>query len=259
MKKLKKLNALLVLITVAAMVGCVRQTSSNSKSSSNGISTDDGIGSIGGGTGSGSDSGSTNCSDGVARTDATRCYYTLGPLTFNGSGQSGYRYWQSNTDLATDFTQDIFKTDMNFRVRIKPVIANDTYSRQGRKCSQFTKNNWNRLQVRLMLSKSSDNGLSTNIKTFSAKVGEYSAAQNFNVPTGATGPLVLSVNSFMSDHRCYNDGKKYVYGTLPTADLNKCLNGTTFYDIPLVTSTANPTECIAFEIDFATDTTYDIP
>lgn len=259
--KLKKINSLLVILTVVSMVGCIRQAT-NQRSTSNGITTDDSsVGTIGGGNNSGSGgSGSvTNCSDGVSRTDATRCYYSLGPLTFNGSGQSGFRYWQSNTDLSSDFTQDIFRTDMNFRVRIKPVIADSTYSAQGRRCSQFTKNNWNRLQVKLMLSKTSDSGLSTNIKTFTAKVGEFSEAQSFIVPTGATGPLVLSVHSFMSDHRCFHDGSKYVYGSLPASDLTRCKNGTTFYDIPLVTSTANPTECIAFQIDFATDTTYDLP
>lgn len=267
----KKLNLLLTILTITSLSACVNAGKVTKKTSSTGTITNPGIIGDGGFIGDGDSSGGsettpvpggstptdlTACADGIAREGATRCYYTLPALTFSGSGKAGaMMYWSSAYNLSNAFSSDIFRTDMNFAVRIRPIYAQDTTSFQGRTCSSYTKYNFSKMQVKLMLSKSSDNGLSDNIGTFTATVGQWSPTVRYNVPAGASGPLVLSVHSFLTDHRC----KTSIYGSLSTQETAACNAGNAFYDIPLKTNAANPTECVSFEIQFATDYTYDLP
>jgi hypothetical protein len=238
MKKLTSIS-FLVLVIAATLTGCT-QKASGTKTVYTTITNPSTTNPT---TPTGSDSNSC----GLVRDGATRCYFSeLPTLIFSGSGEAGYNYWSSATDLPPNFSISNFRTDTNFTVRIKPVIVNGGKSIQGRKCSQFTKTTFSRLQVKLMLSKTSDNGLSTNIKTLTANVDSFSSKVKFTVPGGTNDPYVLSVYSVLSDHRCK-------WSSPPAG----CPSA--YYDIPLVTSTANPTECVGFELQFATDDTYDLP
>lgn len=256
--------SLIILFTVVSCVKASNTTKRKSNMTSNGSTNGSGNGSGNGFTDNGNqddddddnNSNVSDCSDGIRRENASRCYYTLPTLTFSGSGLPGAaQYWSSAYNLGTTYSTNIFRTDMNFAVRIKPKIAQDSTSFQGRTCSQWTKNNFKKMQVQLMLSKSSDNGLSNNIKTITAKLNERSKTVRFDVPYGATGPLVLSVYSVLTDHRC----EASIYGALTPTQKAACNAGTAYFDIPTNTGLANPTECVSFEIQFATDYTYDLP
>lgn len=195
----------------------------------------------------GTGGGVTGCSDGVARSGATRCYYNnLDTFVFSGPGTRGPVYWSSANNLPSHISPNQFRTDASFAVRMKPLVADGGTSIQGRKCSQYTKTYFNKLKVEVMLRRSGD-GLGE-VKTLTGSVNGTSNTVRFTVPGGTTEPYVLEVVSVLSNHRCDSH-----YGSAPSG----CPNA--FFDIPLVTSTANPTECVAFNLEYATDDTYDFP
>lgn len=187
----------------------------------------------------------TGC-NGIPRSGATSCYYTnLPQLVFSGPGTIGPVYWSSNTNLPSHISPNQFRTDATFSVRIKPSYADGGNSTQGRSCSQFTKTNFGKLQVQVMLRRSNDS--LGEVKTLTADVGAYSSTARFSVPGGTTNPYILEVVSVLSNHRC-----NAYYGSA----VGGCPN--VYYDIP-VNSSPNPTECVAFHIEYATDNTYDLP
>lgn len=240
MKNLKQ-TSFLILLLAATLASCV-QKSGTTKTIYTTVTNPSTT--TGSGTGS-----TTSCSDGVARSGATRCYYKeLPTFVFSGSGMQGPIYWSSATDLPSDFSKYNFVTDATFAVRIKPVIVDGGTSIQKRRCSQYTKNNFTKLQVKVMLGKESDNGLSSNIQTLTASVGSYSNTARFTVSRGTNAPYVMSIYSVLSNHRC-----NALYGSAPTG----CPSA--YYDIPVVVNTAYETECVGFELQFATDETYDLP
>ncbi len=91
--------------------------------------------------------------------------------------------------------------------------------------------------------------------------GFYSGVLGAVPPTGTTSPLVLSVYSIQTNHRC----KESIYGALATQLKTACNEGTVYFDIPVrygnvaKTDTSVLTECVAFDIQFATDYTYSFP
>lgn len=208
-----------------------------------------GTGTGGGGTGTGGGTGAiTGCADGVARSGATRCYYNnLPTLVFSGPGTVGPVYWSSANDLPAHISPNQFKTDASFAVRMKPSTVSGGTSIQGRNCSSWTQNNFNKLQVQVMLRRAGD-GLGE-VKTLTGAVGSASNTARFTVPGGTTSPYILEVISVLSNHSC--DQAKY--GKLATP-----CTSTTFYPIP-VNGTSYPTECVAFNLEVATDDTYDLP
>jgi len=192
--------------------------------------------------------GGTGGCDGVYRDGATSCYYTnLPTLVFSGPGTIGPVYWSSNTDLPEYVSPNQFRTDATFSIRMKPSYVDGGKSRQNRNCSQYTKTNFNKLKVEVMLRKSSSS--LGEVKTLTASVGSYSPVARFSVPSGTTSPFILEVVSVLSDHRCNS-----YYGSAPGG----CPNS--FFDIPVNgTNPANPTECVGFTLEYATDNTYDLP
>lgn len=260
---MKKRNLLLTSIILFALVGCINSKTTKKTSGSSG---GDSIIDTGNGDGTGETGGSgtdlTDCPGAVVTNGASRCYYTLPQQTYSGSGQAGSAaFWNSKNNLSSAYSQEIFRTDLKFQARIRPRYASAQTSFQGRKCGTQLMANFNKMQVQLMLSKSSDNGLSDNIGTFEAKVNEWSKYVTFQVPTGTTSPLVLSVHSIQTNHRC----KESIYGALSAQQKAGCTAGTTYYDIPVRygnkerTDTSVVTECVAFDIQFATDYTYSFP
>jgi hypothetical protein len=229
----------LFVIFFTLLTGCSQKTTNN-KTTTSTTSTN------ASGTNSSSTTTTNNGCDGIARDGITTCYYTnLPTLTFSGPGTVGPVYWSSNSNLPGHISPNQFRTDATFNVRIKPLYADGT-SLQGRTCSQFTKTNFSKLQVQLMLRRSVDS--LGEVKTLTADVNSNSAKASFTVPGGTTNPYILEVISVMSNHRC-----NAVYGSAPGG----CPNA--YYDIPKNTNVANPTECVAFKIEYSTDNTLDLP
>lgn len=202
---------------------------------------------------SNSTSGSTISScDGVIRSGATSCYYkNLPEIALNGPGTSGVTYWSSSADLAnTGISQDQFRTDATFNVRMIPsYITDGRKSKQNRTCSQFTAKNFTKMKLAVMLTKSGVSVGQTIQLTASADSNgnwSYSNKGIFTVPAGTTDPLTLSVVGVQTNHRCTG-----MYGTAPT----NC----EFMDIPVVSNTSYPTECVGFRLEMSTDETFDLP
>ena len=243
-KNTTTLSAITLVILLTLLSGCAQKSSTRINSSTS--STTSGTSSPISGSGNVGNTGISGC-NGVYRESATSCYFSnLPTLTISGPGTYGITYWSSNSNLPQHISPNQFRTDASFNVRIKPKYADATNSIQGRKCSPFTKTNFSKLQIQLMLRRSTDT--LGEIKTVSASVDTYSSKATFTVPGGTTNPYVLEVVSVMSNHRCNS-----AYGSAP----NGCPN--VFFDIPVNTNTYNPTECVAFDIEYSTDNTYDLP
>ena len=132
---------------------------------------------------------------------------------------------------------------------IPSYITDARNSKQGRKCSQYTATNFTKMKLFVMLRKSGVSvGETAELIATADSSGNwnYSNTYRYSVPSGTTSPLILEVVGVQTNHRC--TGK---YGTPPA----NC----TFMDIPVVTSTNNPTECVGFKLQMATDETYDLP
>jgi len=193
------------------------------------------------------------CADGVPRNGVSSCYYSNLPrLVFSGAGTYGPTYWSSKNNLPSSISQNQFRTDATFAVRLKPTypLANEA-SRQGRICSPYTSTNFSKIKVWVMLRRSIDS--IGEVQELTADVNSYSNTARFSVPGGTTQPYILEVIGVNTDHRC-----QAVYGSLPASDKAACAAGTKYFDIP-VNGTSNVTECVAFKMDFATDDTYDLP
>jgi hypothetical protein len=194
---------------------------------------------------------STSC-DGVYRSGVTSCYYkNLPEIALSGPGTKGQTYWSSTNDLSgSGISPNQFSTDATFSVRMIPsYITDGRTSKQGRVCSQYTAKNFTKMQLFVQLVKDGQSVGDTATLTAAATsdgTWNYSNTYRYSVPSGTTSPFKLEVVGVTTDHRC--SGK---YGTAPT----NC----TFMDIPLVTKTSAPTECVGFTLQMATDDTYDLP
>ncbi|MBC7428436.1 MAG: hypothetical protein H7336_07490 [Bacteriovorax sp.] len=247
-----------ILLLSAALSGCTQSTSTTNKSKSSSAST---TGSTGGGTDGGTvvvTDGTTTvsgCSGGVARSGATSCYYSNLPrMVFSGPGTYGQTLWSSSTGLPSSISPSQFRTDASFAVRMKPSypVANEI-SRQGRTCGQYLTTNFKKLKVYVMFRRTVDS--IGEVKELTATVGSYSNTARFTVPGGTTEPYILEVVGVASDHRCQAN----IYGALASTQTAACNAGTLYLDIPYRNPTTVQTECVAFNMDMATDNTYDLP
>lgn len=255
MKNIFKITLALTLVVVLAS-GCQQKTSSTKKKSSS--SSSDGL--------TGGDDDNTTTTPGlptgcvgIYRDGATKCYYKNIPqITLNGAGNPnqtgasaeiiGPVLWSSVNNLPSSYDRNSFVTDATFHLRIKAIApAASEKTVKNRLCSnaKFT-----RVKVYFMLR----NSITSATTTFSttAKVGLFSekviVEDVAGIPGGAQDKI-LEVVGIMSDHRCH------IYN--PPAG---CSDGTYWGDIPLnTTNAANPTSCAAFTIQYATDTTHDLP
>lgn len=240
-----KTNIFIILLIAVVGFGCKQQAPAPAGSTITNNYTTNPVTS-GGSTGSTGSSGSTSSGvsgcDGIARTGATSCYYSNIPTVQVSGGLPGQTYW-SSVNLPSAISQNQFVTDATFNVRIIPRVADpNVLSTSGKTCSPFTINNSKKLQVKLMLRKQ---GVSLGpVVTLSADRDVASAKGVFTVPGGTTQPYILEVVSVMSDTRCtWAGGTSSLY--CPYAD------------IPI--NNLGPTECVAFDIQFSTDNTYDLP
>ena len=254
MKNVTRTSVIIFLLSVS-LFSCTQKTATVNKkstsSSGNGSSTiNDGGGTI---TDPVDGTGSVSGCNGVYRSGATSCYYTNLPrVVMSGPGTNGVTWWSSNS-LPASISPSQFRTDASFSVRIKPSwpIGNES-SRQGRKCSPYLVSNFNKLKVQVMLRRSVDS--IGEVKELSGTVNSYSNTARFTVPGGTSDPYILEVIGVTSDHRC----NTAIYGNLPANLVTSCTNGL-LLDIPTRTPTTVMTECVAFNIEMATDSTYDLP
>lgn len=242
-----KKASLLVLLLCATLSSCGQK--SNGKSVTNNYVTNSSSNSSSGSS-SGSSGAITGCSDGVARSGATSCYYTNLPrLVFSGENTGTNQIqWSSSTDRPSYIDPGQFSTDATFSVRIRAsaLVGTET-SRQGRTCAGPFLTPYTKVRAYLQLRKAGAS--SGEVVEVTSTIGGSANTARFTVPRGTTEPFILDVKGIVSDYRC-------TYGSL-TADMKtRCAAGTYFADIPISTG---PTPCVAFTIEMATDSTYDLP
>ena len=249
MKHMTKASFLILLLS-AALTGCAEK--SKGKSTTNNYYSNSSSNSSSSGSGSGSSSGSiTGCSDGVARSGATSCYYTNLPrLVFSGENtRTDQIQWSSSTDLPNYIDRDQFSTDATFSVRIRAsaLVGTET-SKQGRTCAGPFLTPYKKVRAYLQLRKAGAS--SGQVVEVTSTIGSPSTTAKFTVPRGTTEPFILDVKGIVSDYRC-------TYGSLSTDMKTRCDAGTYFADIPIDNGPYTP--CVAFTIEMATDSTYDLP
>lgn len=245
MKNYRKIT--LVMLMMSALAACApKTTGSNPTANVTGtLPTTSNPVTPGTGTTPGTGSTAAGC-DGVYRAGATQCYYKNIPTVMASGGAYGSTWWSSTQFIAsTGNSPNQFATDATFNVRIVPrsPIAN-ALSTFNRTCSPYmmfaTK-----LKVQLMLHQA---GVTVGeVATLTSPIDTPSNVWHFTVPV-TTSPLVLEVVNVLSDSRC--TGK---YGSIPSS----CTTNP-YLDIP-INGTTWPTECVGFDIQYSTDTTYDLP
>jgi hypothetical protein len=178
--------------------------------------------------------------DGVTTANATKCYWKNIPTIQVSGGVYGQRFWIS-TGLPASISQNQFITDARFNVRIIPRTSTSGTSTFGRTCS--SQHNTTQLKVKLQLQKQ---GISPGEEaTLTSAIDVPSSVWHFTAPYGTALPYVLEVVNVESDAAC-SASYRWPTSTCPR-------------QIPINTNTLNPTECAAFDIQFATDETYDLP
>lgn len=257
---MKKNYVVTMTLLMIAISGCSVK-STNSKTSSSTSSSTSTLGSSGSSSGSGSGSTSNVC-DGIPHDGATRCYYKNLP-TIQVMGQTtaairnGVPLWNSRS-LGTSISQGQFNTDARFNIRIVPRMAVKTNpaanpSVAGKSCNHLMSSDYiaSKLYVQVKIQTLQDytsGSANGQVATMSASIDAPSAVYRFDtssLPNDADHPLVLKVVSVLTDSRCRQPN-----GT------NYC----PFSDLPLSSPTTTaPTECVAFDIQYATDETYDLP
>ncbi len=235
MKNMTKISFLVLLLSVA-LSGCAEKT--KGKSVVNNYITNP---STGGSTG-GSNGGDTDGDGDVDADDGRVTFYTNLPvLTIQGPGTNGM-YWSSASNLPAYISPNQFRTDAKFSVRIRAskivggtALANS--SKPAKACSQFTSNNYSKMQAKIMLRRSGDS--LGEVVTVTSDVDSVGAAASFSVPGGTTQPYILEVVEVLTDHRCKQSG-----GSLYCP----------YADIPY--NSGGPTDCVGLKVEFATDSSY---
>lgn len=198
-----------------------------------------------------------NC-DGIPRNGSSKCYYKNIPTILASGGPYGQVWWSSTNFISTSGNSPgQFSTDATFNVRIVPKAPTaKALSTSGRVCSPF-KMYATKLKVQLMLRKS--NSSLGDVATLTAPLNTASDVWHFTVPA-SSAPLILEVINVASDSRCTG-----FYGTKPAS-----CTASPYLDIPINTYTAQcaadpndnldcSTECVAFDIQYSIDETYDLP
>lgn len=248
MKNYRKIT--LVMLMMSALAACAPKTTGSNPAANVTGTLPTTSNPVTGGTGTTPGTGSTAAGcDGIPRAGVSQCYYSNIPTVMASGGKYGTTWWSSTQFIAsTGNSPNQFATDATFNVRIIPrsPVAN-ALSTFGRTCSPYLMPA-TKVQVTLMLHQS---GVSVGqTATLSSTIGAPSAVYHFqNLPV-TTSPLVLEVVNVQSDSRCVASGP---YGTPPSS----CTTSP-FLDIP-INGTTWPTECVGFDIQYSTDTTYDLP
>ena len=255
MKNIKRLSALILI--VSAISACsVKTTNSNPTTTS--TTSPIGTGNNNNGSGNNNGGGTTTTGgiscDGVNNNGASICYYKNIPtIQVMGATQAainaGTPYWSSLTNLQ-GISPAQFSTDTVFNVRIIPRMAVKSSaavnpSVPGKSCNNTMTKIATKLWIQLKLQTQAEASGSNvgEVATLSASIDQPSTVWHFS-KRPSNSPLVLKVVNVLTDSRCQQGGTGYC----PYADL------------PLSTPTNTyPTECVAFDIQFSTDETWDLP
>lgn len=214
---------------------------------------------IPGGTSSGS-SGSSETDTCGALTGNSEvdnyCYKTVSPtIKVHGLASAGNTSFK--TSLHATIPQSYFETDYKMQVRIVPKPVDFTEYTNGalvsRKCSPTTvdsnqnKYRYSKVRVTLEVAKKGSS-YSGDIKTIDATLAPGSLVPSSKVTFSTSGPgeYDIIIRDVKTNHRCSKMG---------TTDTS-C---STYQDIPYVTNTSYPTDCVGFEVQFATDYTRNLP
>lgn len=236
--------AVFIFLIIALTACTVKSTNTKNSASTSPV------GSGGGGTGGGGGGGTTTpggiACDGINNnTGATQCYYKNIPTIQASGGPYGQLWWSSTNFIATSGNSPYqFSTDAVFNVRIIPRSPTaGALSTFNKSCSSYMMYA-TKLKVQLMMHK---NGVSLGeIATLTSPLNTPSNVWHFTVPV-TSQPLILEVINVQSDSRCSG-----FYGSKPSS----CTTNP-YLDIPI--NNNGPTECVAFDIQYSTDNTYDLP
>lgn len=184
------------------------------------------------------------------------CYKTVSPtVKVHGLASAGNTSF--STSMHATIPQSYFETDYKMQVRIVPKPIDFTeYTNGGlvsRRCSPTTvdsnqnKYRYTKLRVTLEVVKKGST-FSGDIKTIDATLSPGSLVPSSKVSFSTSGPgeYDIIVRDVKTNHRCSKSG---------TGDTS-C---STYQDIPYVTNTSYPTDCVGFEVQFATDYTRNLP
>lgn len=186
-----------------------------------------------------------NDCDGIPKSGIKNCYYKNIPTIQVSGGTYGQLFWSSGT-RGSNISQKQFITDQSFNVRIIARSPSSGTSTFGRTCSPYMLNS-TKLRIKVQLHKQ---GLSLGEEAIlTSDIGVPSKVWHFKTQGGMTEPYVLDVINVESNARCTG-----AYGT----PLESCSENP-YYGIPVQTQRDYSTECAAFDIQFATDYTYDLP
>lgn len=231
-----KNDKILILLLLMSVLSACSVKSTNSKRKSTTSTSTSGTSTVDGST-----DGSTDSTD---PTSATSTYFTIPNIIASG-GTYGQTWWSSTSYIAqTGRDPNEFTTDKIFNVRIiarSPGNTTGQKSTFNRDCANWMLNS-TKVQAQIMLHTSGVGETAT----LDSAIGVPSKVWRFSVPKSSS-PLVLEVVNVKSDSSC--SGK---YGSVPA--------GCTFLPIPINKGTPTPpTECVAFDIQYSTDWTTDLP
>lgn len=229
---MKNDKILILVLLMSVLSACsVKSTNSKRKSATNTLTN-------GTSTVDGSTDGTTDT------TSPTSTYFTIPNIIASG-GTYGQTWWSSTSYVAqTGRDPNEFTTDKIFNVRIiarSPGNTTGQKSTFNRDCSSWMLNS-TKVQAQIMLHTSGVGETAT----LDSAIGVPSKVWRFSVPKSSS-PLVLEVVNVKSDSAC--SGKN---GSVPA--------GCTFLPIPISNGNPTPpTECVAFDIQYSTDWTTDLP
>lgn len=180
---------------------------------------------------------------GIADSGQTIEYYKLNsPYIVAHGATQGTVVFSSETDLPTNYNQNIFFSDGRFNVRVIPRYQNKGVDSKGIPCA-YQPQPFTKMNIGVVLrSRQSSPGVGDYHLFRDVQVNCPSKVHEFNVPS-TSDPLVVEVMNVQWDWSCLSyeqQGYPNVPGVCP-------------YD------NVWQTECYALELHFSTDTTRDIP
>tara|TARA_R110002072_G_scaffold64203_1_gene159048 strand:- start:21509 stop:22276 length:768 start_codon:yes stop_codon:yes gene_type:complete len=250
---MKRTVSLSIIIGLLAF-GCGKSKTSKK---SNNVSTTSPVNSVpvSGSPTTGSGSGSTSCVNGsaddagVATAGQVIEYYKINnpPVVAHGAG-SGTVVWSSETDLPQSYSQNMFSTNAKFNVRVVPRRQFYGTDSKGVSCN-FAPLGYTKLQVGVVLRRREDPSGVGQYKVLESDVDCPSQTHEFQVPSNTAFPFVVEIKDVKWDYSCID----YANQGYSQADLEAI----GYYVCPWDQVWVN--DCYSLEVQFATDTTKDLP
>lgn len=191
------------------------------------------------------------------------CYYVASPTVIaHGNPLVNNEFFYQTSVHTTEIPQTRFKSDLKYQVRIMPKVASYNDSTTGRSpmrtCNSPInasngKYTYSKLAVTIELKHKALNFFA-GTKTIYADLKQNTSNGLGWTPSskvvfdtdGHPGEYDIRIKRIQTNHRCSYFGTKN----------NDC---TTLEDLPYVTTQSTKTDCVAFEIHFATDDTRNLP